>query len=591
MGGDAADDSAVVPEDPGASDVSAQGPTPSPVPQTLEPALRSRPGLAVPRRVLVLAAAALVAVAGIAIAAFLLFQPGPSVDKMVPDTVDVYLTIYLDPSLDQKMNLARLVHKFPGLKSDADVHKRIEDVINQASTRKISYERDIASWIGSRATLVVQTSDNGHFVFLIDSRSDDRARAQITDYRNNDTEGKSLSWKDDTYQGVSISIGSGATNGAPQTQVYAYFDRTLIVSDSEAMVKDAVDTDQGRKARLVDSAGYKSMAGLLPKDRLALLYVNGKHVVAQIKTQLRSSEGGAQIPQDTINQLDAFTGLGLTISAASDGLAGDLEVQVDSSKLSPANRALMTASSGPNRLLDWIPQRAYVVVATTGIKQPLQSSLDQVLANSPDAKQGFDQLGLTGSNGALSHLAGDLALEISPGSAPAPGGVLLLDTDDAGSLQTFLDRLAGALVDQPPVPGLTVSKQIYKGSQITSITAPSLTEQGVAPAYAVSGAGIGLIGSSAEQVQAAIDTTQGFQRLATGDGYKTSVSHADQNPDILIYIDIGEAARAARQALTGIELANYDRDVAPNLQPLTSFILTSKNHPDRISEKLFLLTQ
>ncbi len=523
-------------------------------------------------------------------AAFLVFvKPSPNVDKMTPDTTDVFLTAYLDPSLDQKMNLANLVHKFPGLKSDAEIHKRIEDLLNQGSSRKLSYDRDIASWVGARASVLVQTQDNGHAVLLVDSKSDDKAKASLADYRNNDAEGKSLTWKDDSYQGVTISVGMGTIGGSSQTRVYAYFDRTAIVGDSEAMVKELVDTDQGKKPRLVDSAGYKAMVSILPSDNLVLLYVNGKQVVGQIKDAVR--KGATGVPEDQLNQLDAFTGVGFTISAKSDGLAGDLEIRIDSSKLNDANRAALAVSSGPNRLLSWVPARAYGLFAVTGLKTALQSTVDQALASSPDAKQSFDQLGLTGPDGALAHLTGDLAIEVSPGSSAAPGGALLLGTDSAGSMQNFLDKLGSALVGSESVPDLKVQTQSYKGTTITALTAPSLTDQGFAPAYAVTGAGVVIIGSSPEQVQAAMDANQGGPALPSAAKYKTAIGRVDQNPGTVLYLDISEAARTVRGTLSGDQLTSYDQDVAPNLQPLSAFILTGRNQSDRISEKLFLLIQ
>jgi hypothetical protein len=355
------------------------------------------------------------------------------------------------------------------------------------------------------------------------------------------------------------------------------------------MVKEVVDTDQGKKPRLVDTADYKAIAHILPADNLVLLYVNAKRVVPQIKDALRKQASG--VPEDQLNQLDAFTGAGFTITAKSDGLAGDLEFKIDSSKLNAANRAALTVSSGRNRMLDWVPARAYGLFAATGLKQSLQQVVDQSLASNPDAKQSLDQLGLTGPDGAIAHLTGDLALEVSPGSAAAPGGTLLLGTDSAGSMQSFLDKFGSNLVNSGAVPDLKVQTQNYKGTTITSLTAPTLTDQGYAPAYAVTGTGVVIIGSSAEQVQAAMDANQAGPALPSAAKYKTAISRGDQDAGTVLYVDISEAARTVRGALSGDQLTSYDRDVAPNLQPLSGFILTSKNQSDRISEKLFLLIQ
>ena len=521
-----------------------------------------------------------------------ILKPSSNIEKMTPETADVFVTAYLDPSLDQKMNLANLVHKFPKLQNDQQVSKSISDGLNQAFVNAgLSFDIDIKPWLGSRIAFALQTGTNVPAAVLVDSRDDGKAKAFLNRIRKIE-EGKGKTWSDTTYQGVTISIGTTSADTTAQPDVYAYLDRTVVIGNSESLVKELVDTDQGKKPRLVDSSGYKSMNSVLPSDRLLLLYVSGKRLIGQLKDQLQKTQaGGTPIATDQINQLDAFTGLGFTISARSDGLAGDLELKIDSSKLNAASRAALTASSGRNRLLSWVPARAYGLFAATGLKQSLQTGADQALASSPDAKQTFDQMGLTGTNGALAHLTGDMALEVSPGSAAAPGGTLLVGTDSAGSLQNFLDKLGTTLVDSGSVADLKVQTQAYKGTTITSLTAPSLTDQGYAPAYTVTGAGVAIIGSSPEQVQAAIDANQAGPALPSAAKYKTAVGRADQDAGTVLYVDISEAARTVRGALSGDQLSSYDRDVAPNVQPLSAFILTSKNQSDRVSEKVFLLIQ
>src|SRR5207302_4198512 len=104
-------------------------------------------------------------------------------------------------------------------------------------------------------------------------------------------------------------------------------------------------------------------------------------------------------------------------------------------------------------------------------------------------------------------------------SAWAPGATLLVGTDSAASLQNFLDKLGTTLVDSGSVADLKVQTQAYKGTTITSLTAPSLTDQGYAPPYTVTGAGVAIIGSSPEQVQAAIDANQAGPALPSAAKY------------------------------------------------------------------------
>src|SRR2546428_12322759 len=119
------------------------------------------------------------------------------------------------------------------------------------------------------------------------------------------------------------------------------------------MIREIIDTEQGRAARLVDSNDYKATLAALPSDRLGYVYVNGKSLVAGVKKQMTSTPA-LGLALKNLNDVDALQGIGATLSANGDGVLGDVLVKVDQSKFSPATRAAFAhagkADGGGKRL-------------------------------------------------------------------------------------------------------------------------------------------------------------------------------------------------------------------------------------------------
>src|ERR1700736_6245653 len=80
-----------------------------------------------------------------ALAVALVLKPAASVGKLIPSSADVYVSVALDPSVTQKMNLVNLVHKFPDFKSDADITRQLNDAFKGED---LSFTNDVQPWLG-----------------------------------------------------------------------------------------------------------------------------------------------------------------------------------------------------------------------------------------------------------------------------------------------------------------------------------------------------------------------------------------------------------------------------------------------------------
>src|SRR5260370_13551254 len=204
---------------------------------------------------------------------------------MVPAAADVIEVAKLQPSVAQKVNLLRAVHSFPDYKTD----KAINDKRDQAfKASGFTFTGDIQPWLGSEigfsARLTLDSTSDSPAAFYAVSRDDAKAKAMLAKLRASQW-GKTFQWKDETYNGISISVGT-ATDTYAKAAAYSYVDHVVVFATSSALIHEIIDTDQGRAARLVDSSDYKATLSTLPSDRLGAVYLNGKSLVAAVKQHI-----------------------------------------------------------------------------------------------------------------------------------------------------------------------------------------------------------------------------------------------------------------------------------------------------------------
>ena len=571
---------------PGSIDPSYAGAMTPPTP----PPVAAPPRTAWLRRNLGLAAAgagvlALAAVGALAVA--LILKPAASVGKLIPSSADVYVSVALDPSMTQKMNLVNLVHKFPDFKTDADVTRQLNDAFK---AEDLSFTSDVQPWLGPEAGAMFQLKDKAPTAIVVLSRDDVRAKAALAKLRTGKW-GRKQTWKDQTYAGITISLGTPLPGGSKEPTAYAYVDHAVVFANTDAVIREIIDTDQGKHARLVDSAAYKATVSQLPADRLALLYVNGAAVVSYVKDELKKdSTMTLALPQGALDQLSAFQSLGFTISAKSNGIAGDLQVQIDSSKLDAATRAALNVPSHKNGTLSWVPQRTYGLLATIGLNRGLQQGVDKWAASDSQMSHALSAMDISGPDGALAHLTGDGSLEFG-GDTQLASGALVLGTDDEASLRraltSFMNFASVGSAGGPASARVTVKTQTYRGVTMTVLTEPELAVYGVSPTVAVTG-GVGIIASSPQEAKALIDAHGMGRGIATWANFGAASREIYSDYDSLFYFDLGEFSTSLRTFFKNSDPLQLDAQLG-KATPIKAIMVAARAASDRLSERIFVL--
>src|SRR5438270_3710053 len=391
-------------------------------------------------RIAVISAAGAVVVGGVAVAAVLLLsQPNPTIEKMVPATHDVLLIANLNPSLAQKVNLLRAVHSFPDTKTDAAISTKLDEAFKDTG---LSFTNDLQTWLGGEVgvsgKLNFENSADSPFALFATSRDDTKAKAVLAKLRSGSF-GKKYTWRDETYNGITITSGT-PTATSVKPVAYSLVDHVVVAASSAAMIHEIIDTDQGRSARMVDSADFKATRKLLPSDRLGMGYTAGKSLVAGAKKQMAKPSTLGLPALKTLDDLNALQGIGAAVSATGTGVAFDVAVKLDVNKLSPATRQAFSATGRPDAVLRWIPKTSDGFLAIANVDKSIKTLLDQY-STDPSIKAGSDALGLTGSQGILPHLTGDPGLEGELGNNSIPSGAVLIGTNDTAAMNAFFGKL------------------------------------------------------------------------------------------------------------------------------------------------------
>ena len=582
---------------PGASpqpDATSGGsPDPAPAGSGLSPA--PRPSWFSRYRIAVISAAGAVVVGGVAVAAVLLLsQPNPTIEKMVPATHDVLVIANLNPSLAQKVNLLRAVHSFPDTTTDGAISKKLDEAFKDTG---LSFTSDVQTWlageVGVSGKMNFANGGDSPFALFATSRDDAKAKAALAKLRSG-TVGKKYRWRDETYNGITIASGT-PTATSEKPVAYSYVDHVVVVASSATVIHEIIDSDQGRGARLVDSSDFKATMTLLPSDRVGMGYLAGKSLVAGVKQQMAKPSTLGLPALKTVDDLNALQGIGGALSATGNGIAFDLAVKLDASKLSPATRQAFTATGHPDTVLRWVPKTSDGFLAIANVDKSIKSLLDQY-GTDPSLKAGTDAVGLTGPTGILPHLTGELGLEIELGNNTIPSGAILLGTNDTAAMNAFLGKVVGMASalgvgsSQGGIlsPGFdphsidTLQTSTYRGTTITTWHTPSLP--GFAPSYAALDR-MGVLASSPAEVRAVIDAHLSGSTITTDPTYQAASAASLPRPAGIMYVNLARVVSVIQKLPTS---SAVDTKAVAYLAPLQAVMLTASSETGAALERFFV---
>jgi hypothetical protein len=359
---------------------------------------------------------------------------GPDPATLTPADVPLFNEAVVRPEGDQKAALDSALSK---LLATDDPSGFIVERLDQALADQdagITYERDIAPWLGPRIGVFVETFS-------------EHAQAAVL-----------LSTTDPAASQEAIDKVASATNGPERKRAYRGFDYLVfsrddsvagivgdfVVGGSEQAFKDAVDASRG--GSLAGSEEFSSQLKAAPDDQLYFAYADPRAIVDSLEKSGRLSAGEVH---DAGSQVQSLLSQPATasLSATADDLALELSVAHG-----PA-----TATVRESELLKGFPSDSWLAFASADAGP----AIGQGVGAAAQEALGFD----LGSQ--LEDWAGDVGGFVSGTSLFGIGGALVVETnDDQASAQT-LDDLQERL---SRIPEVRISPLSTGGEQGFSLT-------------------------------------------------------------------------------------------------------------------------
>jgi hypothetical protein len=540
------------------------------------------PPVTPPRRGLkvagILVAAILIVAGAAGAAAFLMLRgSGEVILDKVPADADVVVTAYLDPAASQKLNLFRMASRFPELGDQEHLRQQVNDALD-STLSQLQMDHTDVSWVGSEVGLSVEVKspDDVRIAFLIAADDEDAARASLQKFQKG-LENLGSTFRTSDHDGVEVTVPSD-----PSEPAFAIVDGVVVIGSSEVAVDTAIDTSQGGDT-IADDAGFQRVAGELPQAKLGMAFVDAAHLADTFGDQLAAA--GVTTGVTSISALD---GIGVSLSAEPDGLAMDTVMLYDDAKLTEGQRATLTAPDHPNPLLDLIPADALAMYAVEHLDMSIQDSIDQITRTTPGAAQQLERMGVTGPDGLLSQLTGDVAVEATAEPGPTGyGGALMVGTNDPSATQAWLDRT----LQQLPLGTSTVKVKPNGDYGIVQQPVRWTTEDhaGVTITYASGGAelpvayavvgDVAVVATTPRQIERLIDTEASGSTISSDPGFTSATTNVPTSDGVL-YVDVPAIVDSIRQRLPAEMAADFDRQVGKNLAPIEAVVAGSENTAD-----------
>jgi Protein of unknown function (DUF3352) len=504
-------------------------------------------------------------------AAFLLLRgSGEQLLDMVPADADVVVTVYLDPSAGQKVNLLRMADEIPSLGSSEEISERVGDVIDQGLSAS-GLTHDDLDWIGSQVAISVDLPESGSIdtpVVTALVAADDEAAASSTLTKLREDDPSASGWRAEDHGGVEVWVGSDGTDEV----AYGLVNGVVVFTNSAAAIDEVIATSSGERETLAGSAPFQGATAQLPEGKLALIYIDPSQLATAFEGLAADGRISTAIP-DSSQDLEAITGVAMSLSAEEDGLALDMQMTFDPGSLPTDVREGLIAPDHENPLLSLVPQDALALISQIGLRTSIAGLVERFDALSSDSPP-IDEA-------VLEALTGDLAIAGMPsGSAGVPSGVLMIGTSDAPATEQAIRSQVDVVVGKPR----------WQTTDHDGVAVSTLVDRSNSTPFAFSFAvfdGAAVLGASPEAVFEVIDARGSGSSIEDSATYRAAMG-AVPTEGGSVYLDIDGLAEAIRRQVPPDQVADFDASVGSTMDHLDAFVMGTESSETTAHVRMFL---
>ncbi|NHM25887.1 DUF3352 domain-containing protein [Desulfofundulus sp. TPOSR] len=472
--------------------------------------------------------------------------------KLAPGDTDLFLVV--NPNLDQVKNFARIrdiYFSIPEVK-DAfdDLRRDFEDEFG------LDFKEDVKPWLGREIALIIPDYSNEEsYLLAVSTTSMKKASACLQKVRQH-WEKEGMAFKDRTYQGVEITVETGGSSPV----AYALHEGFLLLAESEEAIEKAIDmTRQKGAATLARNENYKKVMKKLPANRSGTCYINAENIPDIIKGELNTD-----FPVESLHYLEAYQGLGFSISFTGEGARFDYSLAYDKGKL-PKD---LPPPEKVEKTIALAPENSLVFIGGVHLNYVMEKILEDI-QKEPDFKD-IDaeieyNLGIDIESDLLSWLGSEYGLAIVPdrdgllGKETHLGMLAMFSVKDVQKAKRLMDKIADLLDEE----GFVSDSVKIDGKNVKYFYDPYTEAFMLGYGFRDN---ILVIGSSENLVKEAV--TGDASSLADSDTYKKAFASLQPKYEGCIFIDVERIVDTVRSNLDRLDRRSFDREVYPFVKPL-----------------------
>jgi hypothetical protein len=340
---------------------------------------------------------------------------------ITPSSALAFITISLDPAIEQKKNLLSIARAFPAAKVKDEFQSARDDLLQRLlASSGLDYKTDVKPWLGNEvavAALPAAAPGTAPFAAVfIAAKDPGKAEAALAKAEKQAGGAKT---QHRVISGYEVIVSADGTEGTAAL---------------DAIAKEA----KGSSGGLAKSAAFTDAVAELHGDRLLLGWVDSERALNALK-----DAGGDSLPPQ-FSFAKSF--------ANAKPVAFDLHAADKAIVLEAATRATVQSKGGEPRLAESLPAATIAVLTAFDVGGSLKQALAQVGgAGGDDPSKAFkDATGLDLQSDVLSWMGGEITTAVGP--APAgediPDFALIIETTDHAKAAASIPHIRDAVIKQ-----------------------------------------------------------------------------------------------------------------------------------------------
>jgi hypothetical protein len=356
--------------------------------------------------------------------------------KAVPAGTAIYFEGVVRPEGDQRDDVLDAARKV--LRTDdpeAKLHELIDKALKESDGPAVSYDKDIAPWLGEKAGVWVAGVDRAKpgYVVIVATKDAEKAQEALDKAAKDSKKEKQRSYQDVDYMVDEDGVAAGIVGDYLAVGTEPELKRTIKANDGDA---------------LADDKRFKTVVDELDDDRIGMFFVDVKPFVEQALTSDPQARG--QLEQiRAIFPIDKLEPMGGALLADGDRIAFDTLMR------GPGVTALRASfgpllGSGETPLVSELPGDAWGAYGAPNVGPSLKTLFTRVAGalGGAAATQQLQQQYSINLNRDVFGWIGDIAIFVRGSDKASLEGGLVVKATNADNMRGAFGKLVGLVQSQ-----------------------------------------------------------------------------------------------------------------------------------------------